>query len=52
MPTVKNGRTTNTNLALYFLYYNFCRVHVTLKTTPAVKARGLTDMIWSVERLL
>ena len=27
-------------LALYFLYYNFCRVHATIKTTPAVR-RGL-----------
>jgi IS1 family transposase len=38
-------------LALYFLYYNFCRVHQTLKTTPAVAAR-LTDKVWSIERLL
>ena len=38
-------------LAIYFLYYNFCRVHSTIKTTPAVAA-GLTDKIWSVERLL
>jgi len=38
-------------MAIYFLYYNFCRVHSTIKTTPAVKA-GITDKIWSVERLL
>jgi IS1 family transposase len=38
-------------LALFFAYYNFCRVHGTLKTTPAVAA-GLTDRTWSVERLL
>ena len=29
-------------LALYFVYYNFCRIHSTLKTTPAVKI-GLDD---------
>jgi transposase-like protein/IS1 family transposase len=39
------------HLALYFLYYNFCRTHQTLKTTPAVTA-GLTDKQWSIERML
>jgi transposase-like protein/IS1 family transposase len=38
-------------LAIYFLYYNFCRVHSTLKTTPAVKA-GIATEKWSVERLV
>jgi hypothetical protein len=38
-------------LALYFAYHNFCRVHTTLKTTPAVAA-GLTDHVWSVAELL
>jgi hypothetical protein len=39
------------HLALYFLYYNVCRVHMTLNTTPAVAA-GVADAKWSVERLL
>ena len=39
------------HLALYFLWYNYCRVHQTLKTTPAVAA-GLTDQVWTLERLL
>jgi IS1 family transposase len=38
-------------LAFFFAYYNFCRVHMTLKTTPAVEA-GLTDHVWSVQELL
>ena len=38
-------------LALFFAYYNFCRVHMTLKTTPAVKA-GMTDHVWSLAELL
>ncbi len=37
-------------LAIFFLYYDFCRVHMTLKTTPAVAA-GIADQVWSVERL-
>jgi IS1 family transposase len=38
-------------MALFFAYYNFCRVHMTLKSTPA-KAAGLTTETWSLERLL
>jgi IS1 family transposase len=38
-------------LALFFAYYNFCRVHMTLKDTPAVKA-GLAAEPWSVMELL
>ena len=38
-------------LALFFAYYSFFRVHSTIKTTPAVKAR-LTDHVWNVKELL
>jgi hypothetical protein len=38
-------------LAMFFAYYNFCRVHSTLKATPAVAA-GLTDHTWNVGELL
>lgn len=38
-------------LAMFFAFYNFCRVHSTLKSTPA-RAAGLTTEDWSVERLL
>jgi IS1 family transposase len=48
-------------LALFFAYYNFCRVHLTLaerakkeghgNVTPAMAA-GLTDEPWSVQRLI
>jgi transposase InsO family protein len=37
--------------ALFVAWYNFCRVHMTLKTTPAVEAR-LAGEAWGVERLL
>ena len=47
----KKWENHEAHLALYFLYYNFCRVHATRKTTPAV-AHGLTDRVWSIERLL
>lgn len=38
-------------LAIHFAQYNFCRVHGTLKQTPAMAA-GLTDHPWSILELL
>jgi hypothetical protein len=35
---------------LYFMHYNFCRVHKTLRVTPAMQA-GLTDHVWTIEKL-
>jgi IS1 family transposase/transposase-like protein len=37
--------------ALHFAYYNLCRVHQTLRVTPAMEA-GITDHIWTVRELL
>jgi IS1 family transposase len=37
-------------LALHFMHYNFCRKHMTLKTTPAVAA-GLTDHAWTLHEV-
>ena len=38
-------------VALYFMHYNFCRVHKSLRVTPAMEA-GLTDHVWTLEELL
>ena len=35
-------------LALYFTFYNFVRMHKTVRCTPAMAA-GLTDRLWSME---
>jgi hypothetical protein len=37
--------------AIYFAYYNFCRVHQTLRVTPAMEA-GLTDHVWTLAELV
>jgi hypothetical protein len=37
--------------AIFFTFYNFCRRHMTLKTTPAVAA-GLADRVWEIEDLI
>lgn len=34
-------------IALHFVYYNFCRIHKTLRVTPAMEA-GLTKDIWEI----
>ena len=38
-------------LALYFVYYNFCRIHKTLKISPAMAA-GITETLWSLEDII
>jgi hypothetical protein len=38
-------------VALHYMYYNFCKVHQTLRVTPAMEA-GLTDHVWSLEQLV
>jgi IS1 family transposase len=38
-------------LALYFMYYNFCRVHKTLRITPAMAAK-VTDYVWDIDEML
>jgi len=38
-------------VALHFMHYNFCRVHQTLRVTPAMEA-GVTDHVWTIEELV
>jgi len=38
-------------VALHFMYYNFCRVHQTLRVTPAMEA-GISDHVWSLEEII
>lgn len=35
-------------LSLYFLFYNFCRIHKSLRVSPAMAA-GISDRLWSME---
>lgn len=37
-------------VAIHFAFYNFCRIHQTLRVTPAMEA-GITDHVWSIEDL-
>jgi len=38
-------------MALFIAHFNFCRVHSTLKQTPAMTA-GLVNHVWSVGKIL
>ena len=38
-------------LAVYFMYYNFARIHQTLRMTPAMAA-GVTDRLWDVNDIV
>jgi IS1 family transposase len=38
-------------IALYFMYYNFCRIHQTLRVTPAMEA-GITDHAWGISEIV
>lgn len=38
-------------VALHFMYYNFCRIHSTLRVTPAMQA-GIADHVWNLEELI
>lgn len=38
-------------VALHFFYYNFCRIHKTIRITPAMAA-GVTDRLWSIEDMV
>lgn len=38
-------------VSLWFAYYNFCRVHGSLRVTPMMQA-GLTDRVWDLKELI
>jgi transposase InsO family protein len=38
-------------VTLWYTYYNFCRIHQSLRVTPAMEA-GIADHQWRIEELL
>jgi IS1 family transposase len=39
------------NVAVHFMFYNYCKVHQSLRVTPAMEA-GLSDHVWTLEELV
>ena len=38
-------------VALHYMHYNFCRIHKTLRVTPAMEA-GVSDHVWNIEEIV
>ena len=38
-------------IALHYMYYNFCRIHKSLRCTPAMAA-GVTSKVWEIEDII
>ena len=38
-------------VALHYMHYNFCRVHSSLRVTPAMEA-GIADHVWALDELI
>ena len=38
-------------VVVHFMYYNFAKIHQTLRTTPAMAA-GVTDRLWEMSDLV
>ncbi|MGH9747224.1 MAG: IS1 family transposase [Candidatus Acidiferrales bacterium] len=38
-------------IALHYMHYNFCRIHQSLRVTPAMEA-GVSDHVWSIEEVV
>ena len=38
-------------VAIHYMYYNFARIHQSLRVTPAMEA-GISDHVWSIEEVM
>jgi len=39
------------SIAIHYMHYNFCRIHESLRVTPAMES-GVTDHVWSIEEMI
>jgi IS1 family transposase len=46
----KNVESHRLATAIHFMHYNFCRIHQTLRVTPAMEA-GIADHVWTLEEI-
>lgn len=47
----KKWENLHAMMSLYFCWYNFCRVHSSIRCTPAMEA-GITKSVWTLKDLL
>ena len=46
----KKLRNHEAAVNIHFMHYNFCRIHQSLRVTPAMEA-GISDHVWSLEEV-
>jgi hypothetical protein len=53
LPNAFSKKLTNHEaaIALHYMHYNFCRVHKTLRVTPAMEA-GIAGHVWTIVELV
>ena len=51
MHSQKAGKPHNAAVALHFMFYNFVRIHQTLRVTPAMAA-GVSEKVWNMEDIV
>jgi hypothetical protein len=39
------------HIAPHYMFYNFCRIHLTLRVTPAMEG-DISDHVWNIEEIL
>jgi hypothetical protein len=47
----KKAENHEAAIALHYMYYNFARIHQTLRVTPAMEA-GVADHVWTLEEII
>jgi hypothetical protein len=47
----KKVENLEASIALHFMNYNFCRIHGSLRVTPAMEA-SVADHVWSLEEII
>ena len=47
----KKWENLHAMLSLYFAFYNFCRIHSSIRCTPAMES-GITGHVWTLRELL
>ena len=47
----KKVRNHAAAIALHYMHYNFCRIHKTLRVTPAMAA-GVADKVWDIKDIV
>lgn len=47
----KKVENLETAVALHYMHYNFCRIHQSLRVTPAMEA-GVSSHVWSIDEII